>query len=327
MIQLRSDAISVIDSDGSSEVFDPEDLELRLARCCRAAGLREAWLPEDLALAMEDALLRAGERRSYGRDEINLFVIKALRDLGLGEVAEHFRLATRPAEERLALAAPEAVRDLLARHLGLPGEAAAQLAAETGEACRGLGLGDAPPAFLVELARLLRERHQETPAGAPRQASRRGNATAPLVARADILAQAPSETVALMDAGILAIPADISRLFPALKVDLHWCRLAESRAWSAPVTELAIVPLLPGLAAAIAPLACAARAAARAKGHDADLPIALRCPDLARFATAWLGVAWPAGAAAAHALAAELAACLPPPVRPLAAPPRRRKTA
>jgi hypothetical protein len=324
MIQLRSEAITVTDGDGASEIFDPEDLELRLARCCRAAGWREPWLPEDLALAVEDALLHAGDRRTYGRDEINVFVVKVLRDLGLGEVAEHFRLATRPAEDRIAPGAP-GVRDLLIRHLGLPDSSAGTLAAETSAACRTLGLADAPPPFLVELARLLRERREETPSLPSPAPFRRSAATASLVTRAEILAQAPPETVALMDAGILAVQADISRLFPAIKLDLHWCRLAESRAWTPPVTELTVVPLLPGIAAAMAPLATAARAAARAQGHGETLPIVLRCPDLPRFATAWLGVDWPGGAGIAHALLAEIAACLPPPVRHLAPPARRRK--
>ncbi len=323
MIQLRSEAIAVVDGDGASEIFDPEDLELRLARCCRAAGLREPWLPEDLALAIEDALLHAGDRRTYGRDEINVFIVKVLRDLGLGEVAEHFRLTTRPTEDRVAAGEP-VVRDLLIRHLGLPEASADRLAAETNAACRELGLAHAPAPFLVELARLLRERRETLPSP-PRPPPRRSGATAPLVARAEILAQAPPETVALLDAGILAIHADISRLFPAIKFDLHWCRLAASRSWTSPVTELSIVPLLPGLAAAMAPLATAARNAARGMGHGEILPIVLRCPDLARFATAWLGVDWPGGAGTAHALLEELAACLPPPVRPVTRPPRRRK--
>jgi hypothetical protein len=312
MIQLRADIIMVSDGTGCVATFDPEELELHLTRCCRAVGLRDAWLPEDLALAVEDALLRADERRTYHRNEIHLFVMKVLRDLGLGDVAEHYRLTTRPEEDRMTPEAP-AVVALLVRHLGLPDAAATRLAAETAAACQRLGLPRATPAFLVELARHLRDVREPVPP--PAAAPSRSKTTATLVARDEILAAIPAATAALLAAGALALPTGISRLFPALKLDLHLVNFAELRGWERPTTELVLFPALPALAAAIAPLLDAARAVAQTRNPTAELPLVLRCPDLPRFTTAWLGADWPAGAGTGHAVLEALASHLAPPVR------------
>ena len=312
MIQLRADIITVNDGTGGVEAFDPEELELHLTRCCRAVGLRDAWLPEDLALAVEDALLRAGERRTYHRNEIHLFVMKVLRELGLGDVAEHYRLTTHSEEDRMKPEAP-AVVALLVRHLGIPDTAAKRLAGETAAACQHLGLHRASPAFLVELARHLREVREPVPP--PAAAPSRSRTTATLVTREEILAAIPAATAALLEAGVLALPTGISRLFPALKLDLHLVNLAESRGWGKPTTELTLFPALPDLAAAIAPLVDAARAVAQTRNPMAELPLVLRCPDLPRFTTAWLGADWPAGAETGHAILEALASHLNPPVR------------
>lgn len=316
MIQLRAEVITVTDGPGSA-LFDPEELELSLARCCRAAGLRDAWLPEDLALAVEDALLRASERRVYQRDEIHRFVLKVLCDLGLGEVAEHYRLAAHPAEDWLC---PEAtmVTALLIRHLGLPDAAAARLALETVAACHQLGLAQAAPTLLVELARHLRKVREPARLVATASPVRSGSLPA-LVSREEILALVEPALTSLLTGGALVLPTGISRLFPALKLDLQLMKLAVAAGWQAPVTELVVLPVLPNLADQLRPLLATVRALAKERGHVGELPVVLRCPDLAGFTTVWLGAAWPEGAAIGQSLLETLGAQLAPPIRMMGA--------
>jgi len=69
------------------------------------------------------------------------------------------------------------------------------------------------------------------------------------------------------------------------------------------------------LAGSINPMVMTVRAAVARRGHPADLPLVLRCPDLPLFVTNWLDIPWPEGARVAESMIEVFAGQIIPPVR------------
>ncbi len=290
MIHLSESAVLIKSGDGTSRAFEPEELQARLVGSCIASGVREFWLAEDLVNAVETALVaQSKEGVTFEAAEVDGIVAKALEEAGYPEVAEKFRSASGSADPT-APVAPDELRSLLSRRLGVSGTELESLAAAVMDACGRIGMAQPDQALLLELGRNLKR----SPAGqVPPKLSlglakggRRGDTHSPwLAVPPDLVAGLSTETRGHLDAGALVV-GGISRLFPSIKIDLRLVDLATLLQLESPVTELALFPRLSGMAHAVDELVDAAREKVRSAGilcAGEDIPAYLRFADVPLF--------------------------------------------
>ncbi|OGV55458.1 MAG: hypothetical protein A2X49_00125 [Lentisphaerae bacterium GWF2_52_8] len=313
MIKLCESSIPILSADGSSSVFDPDELQSRLIRACIAAGVRDAWLAEDISLAIEYSLTqRRDADDALSMAEIDATVMKTLEDAGYPEVAEAFR-DSRPSKLPLVPSDAANAASLASKHLGLSGNQLAATSAQVAAACLVLGIHRAAPALLLELARHFRRQEAPVPAslGLP-ELSPQAKASNPwLLSSEEILASAPDDLRLLSSKGVLRVYG-VSRLFPALKFDLKLVAFAESLGLESPLTEMAVLPHFHRLALALNNLSGLVMRSCSRLGQSSPPPLSLCVPDMSRFARECLGAEWPEAEPSCRALLSTLLEQLSP---------------
>ena len=314
MINLSANAVMVLRADGSQEAFDPDGLQVRLAKACLAAGRRDFWLAEDIANAIENALFFHRDQGTLVSDaEISFWATRVREEAGSPDVAECFREGNQVDDDSVP-AMPEQAAKVLAGRLGLDAGELERLARRTCDALGKLGLAKASRSLVLELARQLR-----LPAGAAdadfKLPSVPNIANSPwLLSRQELLAALPAEAASLVERKVLDFRG-VSRLFPSLIVDLRLGELAELSGLRPLVTELSLYPRFKRPAAAMAEIVRLAREMAARSQGGADLAVYLRFPDMRHFAVHFLGLAFPDGQRVCADVAAAFAGHLDFPVR------------
>lgn len=241
MIQLSNTAIMIVRPDSSSIPFDVEEIQTRIIRACIAAGETESWIAGDISLSVEFALLST-KGRFIKESDLDSLIIRALEDSGYPHVAADFKRSAAPAAPSDLPVNAKSIQNAVAANLSLPpGERLDAIVAEVETALRAIGFERCSPRLMLELARQFRDR--ETSALPPIPLK-----THPLKPGGDILLLQQSDfrelgslnLKDLLSGGTLRIHG-ISRLFPALRIDVSFPNFADAMELSKPVSELALL--------------------------------------------------------------------------------------
>ena len=267
MIEISSNAITILYPDGSSAAFDAAELGARIARCCAAAGMSDAWIADDIALSVEFALqtrLQQSGEKSVPLSEIESYVVGVLEDTGYSTVAEQFLSGDRPQAGMGKVAQSDVVEFLRTKLHLAPGEAD-MLAVRVISAMHAIRAEACSVRLVLELARHFREEAAEK-RPVPRPVRKKYPVEAPAP---EALAARLSESHRhYMSEGILSLRTG-SALFESIRLDVDFRPLMRGCSFAPPVTELLLAPLL---------MACAEAAddLCRAAGEcctNADLPL------------------------------------------------------
>jgi hypothetical protein len=285
----------ILGSDGSAISFEPEELQAKIIKSCLEAGIREAWIAEDISLAVEYAICNQNNpERLFAISEINSLVIRILEETGYPEVAEKFQIDNLSVKMTVS-AVPEIISNLIKTHLGVSGRKLSTLVSQVINGAKALRVEAATPELYLELARyyqgqLYDDKEIEFPIktgpGIPK--------TPWLVPAAELSVIVKSSTSVLLDQKILQI-SGISRLFPALKINLRLMNLTEHLELTPPVTEMAVYPAFNAVASGINDIVAKAETVCeeKAKSKNVDLPVYLSVPDMSNFASEYLQSEWP----------------------------------
>lgn len=240
MIQLSNTAIMIVRPDSSSIPFDVEEIQTRIIRACIAAGETESWIAGDISLSVEFALLST-KSRIIRESDLDSLIIRALEDSGYPHVAADFKRSAAPAVPSDLPVNAKSIQNAVAANLSLAGERLETIVAEVETALRSIGFERCSPRLMLELARQFRDR--ETSAVPPIPLK-----THPLQPGGEVLLLRQSDfrelgslnLKDLLSGGTLRIHG-ISRLFPALRIDISFPCFADAMELSKPVSELALL--------------------------------------------------------------------------------------
>ena len=242
MIEISSNALSILYPDGTSAVFDAAELSARIARSCNAAGAADAWIADDIALSVEFALqkhLQQSGRKSIPLAEIESCVVSILEDAGYAGAAEKFLSGGRPPGEMGKITQAD-VHTFLRSKLQLDPQEADAVAVKVISAMHAIRAERCSVRLILELARHFRETAAENrPAVRPVRPEK----SSPPPAPEEIAARLPEFQRRYMDEGILTLRTG-SRLFEAIRLDVDFHPLMKDLPFAPPVTELLLAPRL-----------------------------------------------------------------------------------
>jgi hypothetical protein len=196
-----------------SELFNPDDLEEELWRCCHATGHNDPELPADLVGVVRhyiDERLRAGDDLTVA--DVEFLVVRILKSLGLEAAARLFchdrGMAPPPPAGIIVAADAAAITAALAGQADFLGRPLTELSERVARALRTLHVDAATPQLVAELARCL-------------EANANGAGSAWAIHRDELQTIAPDPLRAAVSEGIVRMRS-VSRLFPSvvLLVDL-----------------------------------------------------------------------------------------------------------
>lgn len=159
MIEVGSGTISILYADGTSAVFDPEELRIRLEKSFLSSETGDIWIAGELVLAVEFALqkhLSDTNCSAINANEIDDCVERILEDSGFAAAARMFRSQKISSGEFGRLSA-DGVEQYLLEKLQLPQEKSRKLADSVISAMRAIGINRCSPRLILELARHFRE--------------------------------------------------------------------------------------------------------------------------------------------------------------------------
>ena len=200
MIEISSNALSILYPDGTSAVFDAAELSARIARSCHDAGTADAWIADDIAFSVEFALqkhLQQSGRKSIPLAEIESCVVSILEDAGYADAAEKFLSGGRPRGEMGKITQAD-VHGFLLSKLQLDPEEADAVAVKVISAMHAIKAEKCSIRLILELARHFRETAAENRAAM--RPVRSGKAAPP---PGEIAARLPDPLRRYMDEGIL----------------------------------------------------------------------------------------------------------------------------
>ena len=247
MLHFDSDrAIKIREADRQIRDFDPLELRSRLCRCFDAVHREDSrYIADDLTLALEYSLLSMPNPEAvFDRVELELAVLRLLEDTGFPEVAAVFKQDGGLQLEEVKIA-PEAIRELLLRHLACPPSGVQTVLDDVMMAARKLGIDAAPPQLLLELGRYYAVREQVygcqniTLANAD---SRRIAETAPLLSE---------QMRDLVDRNIVRVNG-LTALLPSIRFTVDIEALARSVGIVPVTTELELMPHIYALSETLA---------------------------------------------------------------------------
>ena len=240
MIEISSNALSILYPDGTSAVFDAAELSARIARSCHDAGTADAWIADDIALSVEFALqkhLQQSGRKSIPLAEIESCVVSILEDAGYADAAEKFLSGGRPRGEMGKITQAD-VHGFLLSKLQLDPEEADAVAVKVISAMHAIKAEKCSIRLILELARHFRETAAEK-----RAAMRQGRSGKAAPPPGEIAARLPDPLRRYMDEGILTLRSG-SKLFESVRLDVDFQTLMKDLPFAPPVTELLLAPRL-----------------------------------------------------------------------------------
>lgn len=297
MIRLCNSSVISVAVNGTTKVFEPEEVQAKLVKSLIASGIRDTWIAEDISLAVEYSLGELGSAKVFTVPEIDSFVVKVLREIGMNDVADHYGTTQHTGLKTIALS-KEKISDTVQRYLGLEGSELATTSEKVLKACSTLGLKEVLPSLILELAKHYHHKDFEEAAKL---------IAMPVSSSADeiwclmaeqIIATLSEDTTEMIDAGILSV-SGISRLFPSIRIDVNFAEFAAAFALNPPVTELAMLPYLDKLALALDEIVSSTESLyydALSLEKNTALPVYMKFTDTVLFATEWLGGEWPESA-------------------------------
>ncbi len=288
MIKLADSAIMLILENGEIVAFEPERLQSGIVRSFIATGIRDSWLAEDIALAVEFALAANNKGdKVLAVSELNATVVKILEASGYPEAASYYK-HHHAMLEVAADCDSETVAGLLKNHLGVTGPENAALTDKVMLAAERLGIGQAAPTLYVELGRYFKSVSTPLPELQPVKIAKH-NLKAPwLVTQENLEGGLSASTRALVERGIVSVNG-ISSLFPSLRLEIRFIKLAACLNLEPVITEMILIPHFQELAAA---LNDCARQAFVLSGQN-EMPVFVNVPDMSLFAVKYLDADWP----------------------------------
>ncbi len=298
MIQLSSSAVIVVCEDGTRRSFEFDELQSRLYKSCLSCGINDSTLAEDITLSVEYVLkkISSGEQ-VFAISEINSFVVRMLEDAGHPEIARNFirqnKIQKIDIKPDLSL-----VSGIVCKHLAVEGEELESIVRNVLSSCDMLKIDKSSPSLIIELARYYRGKNFEFKTSEFNMPLIKSGS--PWCVKTDeiIFSLSPDARV-LASANILSVK-NVSRLFPAVKIDLSLSGAARFYALDKPLTELALLPCFRACATGIteiSELADKLYGAFLAENgfsvHETRLPVFLRICDAAAFSDEYLDIKWP----------------------------------
>lgn len=327
--------ISVISTDGSSKQFDSEQLQSKIIKSCAAAGIKEFWIAEDIVNAVENALLfQAKNGISFSESQLNAFLVKILEDAGFFKVADFFKKNNVFIDNNIKIST-ESIEDLLNRKLGTNDR---NLTKQLITACKRLKIKEAPSALIVELGKFYRGQIKQEPAKnktktkktiiqsirLPRrsvkdEAKTSGKLKQPwLLTTQEIFAFVSDDTKQLVKNGVLEI-SNISHLFPSLKINVNFEKLANFFNLNPILTEMTFFPYFK------LPTSCIDEIIEKTLNQlkkvknlqtlQPEIPVYLRFADVHSFSKKYFGINLPGGERFCKEIAATFVEHLKNPVR------------
>lgn len=233
------------DSDGGIRVFDPIALQSRLIRAFIASNSREqSYISDEIVLALEYTLLHLPQKELiFNCGEVDAAVVRILENCGFPAVAAEFRRTGSEALLRVSVE-PVSVSGLLDTHLGCSADRTAKISIRVSEAMKTLGITEASPHLLMELARHyerdLAEKDLLSDVVYPDVAAA---AARDSLSREDIYPLLSEDARNAVAAGILKINS-ITPLFDGITFFLFLGNLCRENGLNSPVTELELYPVL-----------------------------------------------------------------------------------
>ncbi len=301
----RNADITVIEPDGSRELFHMEELQSRLFGAFVAVGRGDcASLAEDIALAVERAL-RDSERPNltFGRGELDAAVVRFLENAGYPQAAQVYMRRGVSSVITIDTAAKAELALLLRRHLSCSDIRFNRIVDAVSQAAQKAGITAATPTLLLELGRHFEREYREEPIEFVLP-------DVPAFDREMLLPLLSEKTAHLVERGILRV-AGIHTLFPSMRFYCLLNDFAAEKKYLPPVTELEVVPDLRELGRQIDEMR---RVIERALNLPDPLPCLLTLPDLPEFVEEYfeqqrIGVA-PVASELAEAIASEIGCTL-----------------
>ena len=295
MIRLCNSSVITVSVNGTTKVFEPEEVQGKLVKSLIATGIRDTWIAEDISLAVEYSLGDLGPAKVFTVSEIDSFVMKILREVGLNDVAEHYG-TTQHAGLKTVVLSRDRISDTVKRFLGLEGAELFTTADKVFNACTALGLNEAFPSLILELAKYYHHEDFEKAAGLVTMPVADAAGDIWSLSAEQIISTLSEEATDMINSGILAL-SGISRLFPSIRIDVNFANFADYFALTPPVTELAMIPYLDKLGTALDEIVNSAENLYKdSVDENASLPVYMKFTDAMLFATDWLGGEWPESA-------------------------------
>ena len=264
----------IVRPDSSSIPFDVEDIQTRIIRACIAAGENESWIAGDISLSVEFALLSTKSRVIKENDLDNL-IVRALEDSGYPHVAADFKRATSTAAVSDVPVNSKAILNAVSTNLSLSGERLETIVAKVETALRSIGFESCSQRLMLELARQFRDKETVSMPQIHLE-------THPIKSGDDIMLLLQSDfrnlgslnLKDLLSGGSLRIHG-ISRLFPALRIDISFSHFADAMELSKPVSELALLSSWDRLLSGVDEICEKADHFCRSEGFPVNLPLPL----------------------------------------------------
>lgn len=232
MIELSGGSVNILYSDGSSAVFDPEELRLRIGKSLSLAGFGDLWIADEIVLAVEYAL-RCRQNGDLGSvihaSEVDSCVARVLEDSGYASAAAPFYSLSRTSGDFGKLS-PEKVQEYLTGKLSLAEENAIPLAEKVNQAMALLGIRRCSPHLVLELARHFRE--EEARKAQPLRVPE--NHTV-------LPKKSPAVSVSGSDTAWKIRLSET--IFPSIRAEIHLGELFKNCTLTPPLTELSLTPI------------------------------------------------------------------------------------
>lgn len=288
MIKLADNAIMLILENGEIVAFEPEKLQSAIVRSFIATGIRDSWLAEDIALAVEFALADNDKKdKVLAVSELNATVVKILEASGYPEAANYYK-HHHTVLEISADCDSETIAKLLKHHLGITGEDNSSLTNKVMLAAERLGIGQASPTLYVELGRYFKTFSTPLPELQPVKITRHNRKAPWLLTQEKLEAALSCQTRNLIEQGIISVNG-ISSLFPSLRLEMRFIKLAAMLNLEPVITEMILIPHFQPIAAALND--CAFQAFTLTGQND--MPVFVNIPDMSLFAVKYLDADWP----------------------------------
>ena len=290
MIQLSTSVIEVLYSDGTRRPFDMEQLQEKLISCCIATGNRDLWIAEDIALSVEFSLKELGVGKVFTIAEVDSFVLKVLREVGFSDIADRYSENISDSLNLLTVN-QENVGDAVTRYLGVSGDELKLTVNKVCNACKKIGINEVFPSLILELAKYFHHQKFEMETETLQCASKVNKNDSSWAIKTNEMYNALLDEIQPFIGQEIIKVSGVSRLFPAIKIDVYLVKLAEYYDLPKPLTELSIMPYIYELAVGIenaARIALDLFLSLQSSNSSNNIPIYLKFIDTTIFANDWL---------------------------------------
>ena len=270
----RNADITVIEMDGSCELFRMEELQNRLFGAFVAVGRSDcASLAEDIALATERALRDCDRPNlTFGRGELDAAIVRLLENAGYPQAAQVYMRRGVSSVITIDTGAKAEIALLLRKHLSCSEVRFNHIVDAVMQSMQKAEISAATPTLLLEMGRHFEREYREAPLQLPLPQM-------PSFDRESLLPLLSAETARLVGRGILRV-AGIHTLFPSLRFYCLLNDFAAEKNYLPPVTELEIIPDLRQIGRMIDEMRVVIN---RALDLPEPLPCLLTLPDLPEF--------------------------------------------